>query len=355
MLEFGRSEAEGTVKHENNAGGQRNPIGRRAVIAGFAAALAQASPAARAQSRDDMRRLGVLMARPPNDRSGQASAAAFVKGLGVLGWHDGDNLRIDWRWESDDPVLRERYAAELVAQSPELLLAQGTVSVQALQRLTSTIPIVFTVVSDPVGQGFVASLSHPGGTITGFSGYDPPMAGKWLEMLSQINPPVAHAAVVYNPTIAPYADSMMHAIEETARTYAVTARAAPVNDESDIEAMMAGLAREERCGLLVLPDGFTVGHGDTIVALAARHRVPAVYPFHDLAAIGGLMSYGYDQDDVFQRAAAYVDRILKGAKPGDLPVQQPTKFELAINLKTAKGLGVTIPTSLLAAADEVIE
>ncbi len=216
-------------------------------------------------------------------------------------------------------------------------------------------PIVFTGVGDPVGQGFVESLARPGGTITGFSAYDPPMAGKWLGMLTQITPPVARVAVLYNPATAPFAGLMLRVIEDAAPPLAVAVRAVPVRDVAEIEAMMMGLAREERGGVLVLPDSFAAAHRDAIIALAARYRLPAIYAYRYFAASGGLMSYGIEPNDLFRRAAAYVDRILKGAKPGDLPVQNPTKFELAINLNTAKALGVTIPPSLIAAADEVIE
>jgi putative ABC transport system substrate-binding protein len=211
------------------------------------------------------------------------------------------------------------------------------------------------MVSDPVGQGFVDSLARPGGTITGFSNYDPPMAGKWLQMLTQISPPVARVAVLYNPATAPYAGLYLRAIEDAAASLAVAVRAVPVNDDGEIEAMMAGLAREDRGGLLVLPDNFTSAHRDAIVALAARHRLPGVYPFRNFSGIGGLMSYGIETPDLFRRSAGYVDHILKGAKPSDLPVQRPTKFELVINMKTANALGITIPPSLLAGADEVIE
>ena len=214
---------------------------------------------------------------------------------------------------------------------------------------------MFTDIADPVGLGFVASLERPGGNITGFSAYDPPMAGKWLQMLTQITPPVAHVAVLYNPGTTPYAGLMIQAIEAAAPSLAVTVRAAPIYDEAEIEAVMTALAREGRGGLLVLPEVFTNVHRAAIVALAARDRVPAVYAFRLFVASGGLMSYGIDQSDLFRRAAGYVDRIFKGAKPGDLPVQAPIKFETAINLKTAKALGVAITPSLLATADEVIE
>ena len=228
-------------------------------------------------------------------------------------------------------------------------------AVEALRRRTSTIPIVFVVVTDPVGQGLVQSLAHPGGNITGFSSFDPPMAGKWLEMLTQITPPVARVAVLYNPATAPYAGLMMHTIEDAARSLALTVRAAPSRDDGEIESLVAGLAGEERGGLLILQDASVIGHRNAIVTFAARYRLPAVYPYRFIAAMGGLMSYGVEYTDLFRRAAIYVDQILKGAKPGDLPIQNPTRFELVINLKTAKALGVTITPPLLARADEVIE
>ncbi len=328
---------------------------RRAVLAGIAAALAPGPLVAQAQQRDAMRRLGVLMASLASDPEGQARADALVQGLGALGWKEGANLRIAWRWGGDDPALFERDAAELVALGPDVILVQSSLQLEALQRQTSTIPIVFTLVSEPVAQGFVASFAHPGGNITGFSTFEPPMAGKWLEMLTRISQPVARVAVLFNPATAPYAGLMLSAIEEAAATLKVAVRAAPCGDDAEIEPMMAGLAREERSGLLVLPDAFTNAHRDAIVALAARYRLPAVYPFRFFATAGGLMSYGVDRSDPFRRASVYIDRILKGAKPGDLPVQRPTNFELVINLKTAKALGITVSQTLLVAANEVIE
>ena len=241
------------------------------------------------------------------------------------------------------PRLYGQYAAELIALNPEVLVAWGSPSVAALRRQISTIPIVLVNVTDPVGQGFVESLARPGGNITGFTDYDPPMAGKWLGMLTQITPPVARVAVLFNPATAPFAGLMLRAIEEAARSFAVAVRAAPCHDDAEIEAMMAGLAREERGGLLVLPENFNIVHRDAIITLAARYRLPAVYPYRFFTAIGGLMSYGIDPNDLFRRAASYVDRILKGAKPADFPVQNPSKFELVINLKTAQALGLTIP------------
>jgi putative ABC transport system substrate-binding protein len=309
---------------------------------------------AQAQPRDGMRHMGVLMGIGANDPDAQPRTAALLQGLGTLGWKEGDNLRIDWRWPGDDPALFERYAAELVSLGPEVLLTMTRVGVEELRRQTSTIPIVFVNISDPVGLGFVASLARPGGNITGFSNYDPPIAGKWLGMLTQITPPVARVGVLYNHAVAPSA-GLLHGFEEAAHSLTVSVRAVPVNDEAEIEVAMAGLAQEERGGMLVMPDPFTGGHRDTIIALAARYRLPAVYPFRLFATAGGLMSYGVETLDLYRRSTAYVDRILKGAKPSDLPVQAPTKFEVVINLKTAKALGVTFPPSLLAGADEVIE
>jgi putative ABC transport system substrate-binding protein len=290
-----------------------------------------------------------------NDAQGQINTAALVQRLGALGWKEGGNLRVEWRQTGGDSALYERYAAELVALAPDVLLAANALSVEALRRQTRTTPIVFIDIADPVGLGFVANLARPGGNITGFSAYDPPMAGKWIQMLTQITPPVAHVAVLYNPDTTPYAGLMLQAIEAAATSLAVTARAAPIHDEAEIEMVMTALRREGHGGLLILPEQFTVVHRAAIVSLAARYRLPAVYPFGFFAAIGGLMSYGLDQADLFQRAATYVDLIFKGAKPGDLPVQAPTKFATALNLKTAKALGVTIAPSLLATVDEVIE
>jgi putative tryptophan/tyrosine transport system substrate-binding protein len=317
--------------------------------------VARAAPfGGRAQQPIRIQRVGVLMGGS-DDPLGQARANALVQGLDALNWHDGGNLRIDWRWVGGEPALYERYAAELIALDPEVLVAWGSPGVAALQRRSSTIPIVIVNVTDPVGQGFVESLARPGGNITGFTDYDPPMAGKWLGMLTQMIPPVAHVAVLFNPATAPFAGMMVRVIEESAPSLAVTVRTAPCRDDAEIEAIMAGLAREERGGLLVLPENFNIVHGNAIITLAARYRLPAVYPYRFFTETGGLMSYGIDPYDLFRRAASYVDHILKGAKPADFPVQNPNKFELVINLKTANTLGITIAPSLLDHADEVIE
>jgi ABC-type uncharacterized transport system substrate-binding protein len=309
--------------------------------------------AAHAQQGERMRRIGVLIGVSGAD--GQARAAALAQGLGALNWHEGRNLRIDWRWAGGDTTLYERYAAELVSLRPDVLLAQGSLPITLLRRHTNTIPIVFSIVADPLGQGFVESLARPGGNITGFSSFDPQMTSKWLEMLTQISPPVARAAVLFDPKTALYAGLMMREIEQAARSLAIAVRAAPCSDYAEVAALMAGLSREERGGLLVLPGTFTDLHRPDIIVLAARYRLGAVYPTREFVTSGGMMSYGIDNIDVAGRAADYVDRILRGAKPADLPVQRPTKFELMINLRTAKALGIEVPPTLIARADEVIE
>ena len=328
---------------------------RRKVLSGIAVALATVPIAALAQERSAVRHLGVLMGALTKEPQGQANAAALLQGLGALGWKQGDNLLIDWRWAGADRALYERYAGELAALGPDVMLASNALAIEALQRHTSTIPIVFATVTDPVGQGFVASLARPGGNITGFTVYDPQMASKWLQLLRQITPPVEHVAVLYNAGANRISNLSLRAIEEAAPAVDMTVRAAPCDDDAQIDATMTATAHEQRGGVLVLGDAFTTLHRDIIVALAAQERLPAVYPYRTFVAAGGLMSYGVDQSDSYRRAAAYIDRILKGTKPSDLPVQNPTKFELVINLKTAKALGISFPTLVLVSADEVIE
>ncbi len=309
---------------------------------------------ARAQQPDRTRLVGVLMGDTESDLS-RRYLAVFRRTLARLGWMEGSNLQIAVRWGGSDPAVFAHQATELVASGPDVLLAHTTPSLEAIRQQTRTIPIVFLTVADPIGQGFVASLAHPGGNITGFTVFDSPMAAKWLGMLRQINPPVASVAVLFNPATTPYIGLMLKAINEAAPSLPVTVQAAPVDSDSEVEAMMGRLAREEHGGVLVPPSVFTSAHRNVIIALAARHRLPAVYAFPYFAAEGGLMSYGVDITDLFRRSADYVDRVLKGANPGDLPVQLPIKFNLVINLKTAKALDITIASSLLATADEVIE
>ena len=307
-------------------------------------AFTQPAPAA-------MRRLGVLTVTAADDAIGQIRATILTEALATLGWKEQDNLRIDWRSGGGDRALIARQAGELVALGPDILLAIGTPSVEELRKRAATTPIVFAVVTDPVGQGFVKTLSHPGGNITGFTDYDGPMAGKWLEMLTQITPKVSRIAVVYNPATAPFAGLMLRTIEQAANAHGVAVEPAPIHDEASI----AALAARKGEGLLILPDFFTLAHRARLQAAVAEARVPAVYWSRTFVDEGGLISYSTDSAEQVRRAATYIDRILKGARPADLPVQNPTKFELAINLRTARALGVTVPPALLALADEVLE
>jgi putative tryptophan/tyrosine transport system substrate-binding protein len=289
-----------------------------------------------------------------NDPEAQLRVAAFEKGLRELGWTEGRNLRIEYRWAYNANVLRT-HATELVHMAPDLILANSTPVMAALQEQRHAIPIVFTQVTDPVGQGLVSNLAHSGGNLTGFTSFEFSIATKWLETLKQIAPRVTRVAVIFNPETAPFADLFWRPLKAAAASFAVTPISAGVRNTDELERMADAFAREGNGGLVVLPDVSTTNHRALIVALAARHRLPAVYPFRFFTASGGLLSYGSDVADVFRRAASYVDRILRGTSPGDLPVQAPTKYELVINLKTAKALGLEVPPSLLARADEVIE
>jgi putative ABC transport system substrate-binding protein len=310
---------------------------------------------ARAQQDGAMRRVGVLMAFGEGDPGGQARVAAFREGLQELGWAEARNVRIDTRWATADVALIERLAKELVALQPDLILSNSTPTTAALLQQTRTIPIVFAVVSDPVGSGFVASFARPGGNVTGLTDIEPTMPGKWLELLKEIAPRVNRAAFLFNPATATYADYYVNPFKAAAASFGVEAVIASVRDRSELESVISAQAREPNGGFVVLTDSFTSTHRAEIVSLAARYRLPAIYPFRFFAELGGLLSYGNELLDSFRRAAGYADRILKGAKPSELPVQAPVKFELVINLKTAKALGLDVPASLLARADEVIE
>jgi putative tryptophan/tyrosine transport system substrate-binding protein len=312
--------------------------------------------AARAQQPERMRRIGVLMGWRENDSDAQAWVAAFREGLQKLGWVEDRNIRFDTRWASpDDAEARQRSAKELVALRPDLILSQVTPTTAALLQQTRTIPIVFAMVADPVGSGFVASFSHPGGNVTGFVTLDGSLGGKWLELLKEIAQRVNRVAFLFNPETAPYAKFYLNPFKASAASFAVEAIAAPVRDMSELESVVAAQARAPGGGLIVMPDSFTNVHRAEIISLAARYGLPAVYPRRFFTEVGGLLSYGIDELDNFRRAATYADRILKGAKPSELPVQGPVKFELEINLKTAKALGLTIPESFLMRADKVIE
>ena len=326
------------------------PLNRRACLA-LLGTIVVLPASAQAQQANATRRLGVLSVTAADDAIGQTRSAILVEALAAHGWKEHGNLRIDWRSGAGDRARIAGLADELIALKPDILLAVGTPSVEELRRRTAMIPIVFAVVTDPVSQGFVQNLAHPGGNITGFTDYDGPLAGKWLEMLTQVTPKVSRVFVVYNPATAPFAALMLRTIEDAARTLHVTVEPAPVHDAASI----AALAFRKDGGLLILPDFFTMANRAHLLAAVAEARVPAVFWSRTFVDEGGLMSYSTDSAEQLRRAAGYIDRILKGAQAADLPVQNPTKFELAVNLKAAKALGVTIPPGLLATANDVIE
>jgi len=329
-------------------------IKRREFITLLGGAVAAWPLQARAQQAERVRRIGLLMG-VADDREGQARVIALKQGLQELGWTDGRNIEIETRFGGADAGRIRAQATELVALAPDVLVGQGTPVIRALRQATSSIPIVMVPVIDPVEQGFVSSLAHPGGNITGFTFIDFQMVGKWLQMLKEAAPSVARAALMFNPDTSPYYYLYLRSFEAEPRSIAVEVTAAPVRGTAEVEEAIAKLGREPGAGLIVPPDAFTIVHRPLFIRLAQQHRLPAVYAYRAYVAQGALMSYGPDPYDLFRRSASYVDRILKGAKPADLPIQQPTKFELAINLKTAKALGLQIPDKLIALADEVIE
>ena len=312
---------------------------------------------ARAQQASRMRRIGLLTTFSDSDALAEGWLTAFRKGLDELGWRDGHNVQIDYRRAAGDAERLAAFAKDLVTLQPDVVFAVTTPAVASLLRETHTLPIVFAQVSDPVGSGFAASLARPGGNVTGFTNIniEASIGGKWLELVTQIAPAVRRVIMIYNPPTAPFANYYLRPFEAAGTAQGVQARPAAVDSDTEIENTLDSLAREPGGGFVVLPDTFTGIHRDQIVSLAAHYRLPAVYPFRWFAEIGGLLSYGIDSDDMFRRAASYVDRILKGEKPAELPVQAPTKFEMVINLKTAKALGIGVPPMLLATADEVIE
>jgi putative tryptophan/tyrosine transport system substrate-binding protein len=329
---------------------------RRAFITLLGGATAAWPLAARAQQAERVRRIGVLMSFAANDPEGQLRIAAFEKGMRDLGWTEGRNLQIEYRWAPGDAAnLLRSQATELLRTTPDLILANSTPVTLALQEQGHTVPVVFVQVTDPVGQGLVASLARPGGNLTGFTSFEFSIGTKWLEMLKVIAPDITRVALVFNPKTAPFADLFWRPVEAAASSFDVTAVSAAARDAAEIENVLDAFAREPNGALMVLPDVSTMHHRDLIITIAARHRLPAIYPFRSFAASGGLLSYGTDVSDVFRRAASYADRILKGARPGELPVQGPTKLELVMNLRAAKMLGIAMPPLLLARADEVIE
>jgi putative tryptophan/tyrosine transport system substrate-binding protein len=326
---------------------------RREVIALLGGATAW-PVAARAQQGERIPRIGVLMAINADDPEAQARIAAFVRGLQQLGWTVGKNVSIDYRFAGIDPGTLRKYAAELVALPPDVILAQSSPSIAPLLQATHTVPIVFTLVADPVGAGYVNSLAHPGGNATGFTVFEYSIAGKWLELLREIAPRVTRVAVVREAVVAA-GPAQFGAAQTVAPSLGMELRPVDTRDAGEIERAITAFARGANSGLLVTGSSSATLHRDLIIALAARYRLPAVYFQRLFVTAGGLISYGPDYVDQFRRAAGYVDRILKGEKPADLPVQAPTKYELVINLKTAKALGIEVPPTLLARADEVIE
>jgi putative ABC transport system substrate-binding protein len=310
----------------------------------------------RTQQMNQLRRIGVLSNISESDPEAQSMVKALHRGLRELGWINGRNVQIDHRWAAGNPRQAAAFAKELLALKPDVMVAHTTPSVLALRKETDTIAIVFVQISDPIGTGFITNLAHPGGNITGFTNFESSIGGKWVEMLKEAAPGISRIAFLFNPQTAPYVTRFYQApLEASARSLGMQPSAKPVHNASEIDSTIGAFGREPGGGLIVMPDSFNIVHRDQITALTLQHRLPTISPYRFAVDEGGLMSYGVDQVDLFRRAAVYVDRLFKGANAAELPVQAPTKFELAINLKTAKVLGLTVPDKLLVAADEVIE
>jgi ABC-type uncharacterized transport system substrate-binding protein len=329
-------------------------IGRREFLTLLAGTAAAWPLAARAQPRERMRRVGLLMGYPEGDVEGQASAAAFQRRLEELGWTEGRNIQIDTRWAGADPDKARTFAKELVAIKPDVIVPSTNLVTAILQQETLTIPIVFVLVGDPVGSGFVATMARPGGNLTGFSVFEPAIGGKWLEIFKEIAPNISRVGFILHPE-TPVNVGFLRAAEAAAPSLGVKIIALGVHTAAEIERAVTEFAGDSNGGLIVAPHAVTVGNRDVIIRLAARYRLPAVYGPRHYATSGGLISYGPNPIDPFRQGASYVDRILKGAKPGDLPAQFPTKHELIVNLRTAKALALDVPPTLIARADEVIE
>ena len=327
---------------------------RRAFITLLGGAAAAWPLAARAQKPERMRRIGVLMGYPKGDLQAQANVTALQQGLQSLGWIEGRNVRIDYRWAGGDPEKARAFAKELIAMTPDVIVPSTNQVTEILRQETRSIPIVFVFVGDPVGSGFVASLGRPGGNITGFANFENSIGGKWLELFREVAPNARRVGFIYNPDAPPNV-GFFRAAEAAAPSLAIRVIPLPVRNAIEIERGITQIAAEPDGGLIVAPHAVTLGSRDLIAGLAARHQLPAVYSDRYFAESGGLLSFGNNTANLFQRAATYINRILKGAKPADLPVQLPTKFELVINLKAAKAFGLTVPPSLLGRADEVIE
>jgi putative tryptophan/tyrosine transport system substrate-binding protein len=327
---------------------------RRAFIAGLGSG-ALWPLVARAQQSQRLRRVGVLMNVVQGDSSGPMEVAALRQGLMELGWIEGHNIDVEFRWPGGDIERVNVFAKELVRLRPDVLVGRSTPGIAALKQETGTIPIIFVNVTEPVEQGFVQSLARPGGNVTGFTNFEASIGGKWLQLLKEVDRRIARVAVIYNPHTAPFAELILRSVQSAGRTFAVEVVAMPVLSDAEIEAEFAMFARERSGGLIAMPDSFTMQHRDLIIALAARHRIPVVYTNLVSTPMGGLMAFAVDTRDLMQRAATYVDRILKGANPGDLPIQSPVRFQLSINLKAARAIGLDLAPTLIAQADEVIE
>jgi len=332
-----------------------NHLRRRQFITVLGGAAVAWPIVAGAQQPERMRRIDVLMAYAESDPEGQALVAAFREGLQKLGWTESRNVRIETRWATADLELMQRFATEIVALQPDLILTQNTPTTTAMLQQTRSIPIIFATGSDPVGSGFVASFARPGGNVTGFIDMEASLASKWLGLLKEIAPRVARVAFLFNPATAPFAEYYLNPFKAAAPSLAVEAIAAPVHDTSSLESVIAAQASEPSGGLIVMPETFLNVHRAEVTSLAARYRLPTVYPWRFYTKLGGLLSYGIDLPDNYGRAAIYADRILKGVKPSELPVQAPVKLLLVINLKTAKELQLEVPLSLLIRADELVE
>ena len=330
-------------------------IGRREFNRLLGSAAAAFPLAARGQQGERVRRVGVLMGVGEDDPEGQARVAGFQQGLADLNWTEGRNVQIDYRWAAGEPERMRAYAAELVASAPDVLIGNGTSALRALQDATQSIPIVFVLVNDPVGQGFIPNLARPGGNITGFSFLEYSMIGKSLELLRQLAPSVNRLAIMFNPTTAPHYNVFLRSLETVPPPSPLKIEGTPVGTPAEIEEAVAKLAKDAGAGRLVPPDTYMVVHRGLVIRSAAQHHLPAIFTYRQFAREGALITYGPETKAIFHRAASYVDRILRGANPGDLPAQAPTKFELAINLRTARMLGLEVPATLVALADEVIE
>src|SRR5215472_16337060 len=308
----------------------------------------------RAQQSERVRRIGVLMGRPAGDSEGQKQAAALQRGLEELGWRSNRNIEIDVRWQTDDPTQRQAFATELFELKPDVLVANTAPALLAAQQATTSVPMVFVGIADPVAQGFVQTPARPGGNITGFALEEPSMGGKWVEILREIAPGVGRITVIFNPNSAPFGLFLpsMQVAHPSSSLEIIVSR---VLSEADVESAIVAAASQPSSGLIFLPDTFLNARPEMIASLVAKHHVPAIYSIPSFSKNGGLIAYGIERVDMFYRAAAYVDRVLRGERPSELPVQFPTKFELVINLKAAQALGLTVPQSLLIAADEVVE